>query len=168
LKKAKLNITKEGDLEDLLGVQIERKKNGTIHLMQPHLIDQILNDLRLNDDNVTTKPIPVTSSRLLSRHSDSETFDRSFNYRSVVGKLNYLEKTTRSNISYIMHQCARFTSEPKREHGNDIRWLGRYLKATRNKGTILKPQKGKGLELYVDADFRGNWDPTESWDRDTT
>jgi hypothetical protein len=45
--------------------------------------------------------------------------------------------------------------------------LGRYLKATRNKGTILKPHKGKGLELYVDADFSGNWDPKESWDRDT-
>jgi hypothetical protein len=167
LKKAKLNITEEGDLEDFLGVQIERKKDGTVHLTQPHLIDQILKELRLDDDNVTTKPIPASSSRLLSRHSNSEAFDKSFDYRSVVGKLNYLEKTTRSDISYITHQCARFTTDPKKEHGNAIRWLGRYLKGTRDKGTILKPQKGKGLELYVDADFSGNWDPKESWDRDT-
>jgi hypothetical protein len=41
LKKAKLNITEAGDLEDFLGVQIERKKDGTVHLTQPHLIDQI-------------------------------------------------------------------------------------------------------------------------------
>jgi hypothetical protein len=45
--------------------------------------------------------------------------------------------------------------------------IGRYLKATRDKGTILRPQKGKNLEVYVDADFAGNWDPTESLDRDT-
>ena len=45
--------------------------------------------------------------------------------------------------------------------------MGRYLKATKDKGTILRPQKGKGLELYVDTDFSGNWDPKDSWDRDT-
>ena len=167
LKKAKLTITEEGDLEDFLGVQIERKKDGSIHLTQPHLIEQILKDLRLEDDKVTTKPIPASSSKILSRHSNSEAFDRSFDYRSVIGKLNYLEKTTRSDISYITHQCARFTSDPKKEHGNAVRWIGRYLKATKDRGTIIKPQKGKGIELYVDADFSGNWDPQESWDRDT-
>jgi hypothetical protein len=31
----------------------------------------------------------------------------------------------------------------------------------------LRPVKGKGLELYVDPDFSGNWDPKESWDHDT-
>jgi hypothetical protein len=85
----------------------------------------------------------------------------------MIGKLNYLEKTTRSDISYITHQCARFTSNPKKEHGQAIRWLGRYLKATKEKGTILKPNAEKGLELFVDADFSGNWDQRESWDRDT-
>ena len=47
LKKAKLDITVEGDLQYLLGVNIEMNLDGTIHLTQPHLIDQILKDLRL-------------------------------------------------------------------------------------------------------------------------
>ena len=80
MRKAKLDITKEGELEDFLGVNIDRKADGTIHLTQPHLIDQILDDLRLNGDNVTTKKTLASSSRLLSRHSDSEAFDNSFNY----------------------------------------------------------------------------------------
>ena len=42
LKKAKLDITEEGDLEDFLGVQINIQKDGLIHLLQPALIDQIL------------------------------------------------------------------------------------------------------------------------------
>jgi hypothetical protein len=53
------------------------------------------------------------------------------------------------------------------EHAQAIRWLGRYLKATRDKGTILKPCADKDMEIYVDADFAGNWDPNETWDRDT-
>ena len=118
-------------------------------------------------DNLKSKPIPATSSKLLSRHSKSEKFDGSFNYRSIIGKLNYLEKGSRSDIAYIMHQCARFTQDPKKEHGDAIRWLARYLKGTRDKGTILKPVKGKELEVYVDADFAGNWDPKETQDQDT-
>jgi hypothetical protein len=167
MKKAKLDITIEGDLQDFLGVNIERKEDGTIHLTQPHLIDQILEDLRLDQDHVKEKTTPASSSRLLSRHSDSEPFDNSFNYRSVIGKLNYLERGSRSDIAYITHQCARFSTDPKKEHGDALRWLGRYLKGTRDQGTILRPVKGKDLELFVDADFAGNWDPNEWGDRDT-
>ena len=168
IKKAKLDITIEGDLQDFLGINITRKEDGTIHLAQPHLIDQILKDLALQD---TTKPktTPASSSRLLSRHSDSPSFEENefFNYRSVIGKLNYLEKGTRPDIAYITHQCARFSSCPKKEHGDAIKWLGKYLKGTRDKGLILKPDGSCGLEVYVDADFAGNWDPKETQDRDT-
>jgi len=58
----------------------------------------------------------------------------------------------------MTHQCARFTSEPKVEHGKAVRWLARYLKGTMNKGLILKPDPNKSLEVYVDSDFAGNWD----------
>ena len=45
--KVKLDITIEGTLEYFLGVNINRKPNGTIHLTQPHFIDSILKDLNL-------------------------------------------------------------------------------------------------------------------------
>ena len=80
LRKARLDLTIEGDLQYFLGVNIEKKKDGTIHLTQPHLIDQILNDLRLDNDRVTTKTTPASSSVLLSRHSTSQPHDDSFNY----------------------------------------------------------------------------------------
>jgi hypothetical protein len=65
IKKVNLNITEEGDLEDFLGVQVQRKKDGSVHLTQPQLIDQILKDLRLDQENVTTKDIPASSSKIL-------------------------------------------------------------------------------------------------------
>jgi hypothetical protein len=132
------------------------------------LIDPILDNLRLNDDNVTKKITPATMSKLLSRHSDSEPFDNSINYRSVIGKLNYLEKSTRSNIAYIIHQLARFFTAPKKEHGQALRWLGRYLKPTRSQGTILRVDESKDLEVYMDANFSGNWDPNEAEDPDSS
>ncbi|KAI2490692.1 hypothetical protein MHU86_23876 [Fragilaria crotonensis] len=158
----------EGDLADFLGVSIDRRTDGTIHLSQPHLIDQILEDLRLNGTNVKSRSTPAASSKLLTRHSDSESFDNSFNYRSIIGKLNYLEKATRSDIAYAVHQCARFVSDPKKEHGDAVRWLGRYLLGTRDKGTIMQPMTNKDLEVFVDASFCGDWDPKEAAsDRDT-
>ena len=166
IKKAKLDITIEGDIQDFLGVHIERKEDGSVELTQPHLIDQILNDLNLQE-NTKEKSIPAASSKLLSRHTKSDDYDGSFNYRSIIGKLNYLEKGSRPDIAYITHQCARFSTCPKVEHGKAIRWLARYLKGTKDKGTILRPNKEKGLEVYVDADFAGNWDPDEHGDPDT-
>ena len=53
------------------------------------------------------------------------------------------------------------------EHAKALRWLGRYLKGTRDKGLILRTSNAIELEVFVDADFSGNWDKNEAWDRDT-
>ena len=47
MQETGLQLTIEGDLEDFLGVNIDRTSRGAIHLTQPHLIDSILQDLRL-------------------------------------------------------------------------------------------------------------------------
>ena len=53
MRKDKL-ITEEGTIEDFLGVNIDRKSDGTIHLTQPHLIDNILRELNLLDKGAKT------------------------------------------------------------------------------------------------------------------
>jgi hypothetical protein len=114
-----------------------------------------------------TKSTPATSSKVLTKFPDSPDHDRSFHYRRVIGKLNYLEKGSRSDISYIVHQCARFVENPKVEHAKAIRWLARYLRATRDKGTIYRPTHARGLEVFVDASFSQDWNKNECLDRDT-
>ena len=93
----------------------------------------------------------------MRRYRSSEEFDGHFNYRSVIGKLNYLEKITRPDISYAVHQCARFSAAPKTEHSKALKWLGRYLIATRDKGLIFDP-KEQSFDCHVDASFSGDWD----------
>jgi hypothetical protein len=133
------------------------------------LIDAVLDDLRMNDDQVVPKTIPSKSSEILGRHDDSEPFDNSFNCQSVIGKLNYLEKGSRPDNAYIVHQCARFTANPKVEHGKAIQWLGRYPKGTRDKGgMILRPNGDLGLKVDVDADFVGNYKEEDSSHQETS
>lgn len=167
IKAQRLNITVEGDLADFLGVEIKRHSDGTIHLTQPHIISQILKDVHLDKDNVLTKMTPAASSKILGKHRDSSDFDGHFDYRSVIGKLNFLERSSRPDISYAVHQCARHSANPKKEHGQAVIWLCRYLAATRDKGIILRPDASKSLECYVDADFAGNWLKEESQYTDT-
>ena len=155
-------------MQDFLGIDIERKQDGRIHLTQPHLIEQIIKELRVDHEAIKGKKIPASSSKILWRHTESEKFDGHFNYRSIIGKINYLERGTRSDISYITHQCARYTADPRKEHGEALKWLGRYLKETKDKGTILKPNKEKDLVVYVDASFSGDWVQQDSSNTDTT
>ena len=158
MKDAQLHLTVDGDLADFLGIHIDRKEDGTIHLTQPHLIESILKDLRIPDEPAYVKDTPAKVKILLKRHQDAQQFDNAFHYRSVIGKLNYLEKSTRPDISYAVHQCARFSNEPRKPHGEAVRWLGRYLAGTRDKGIIFKPNEDS-FHCYVDADFAGAWDP---------
>ena len=130
-------------------------------MSQPHLIKQILKDLRLLGDDVAVKDTPACASKILGSHPESKPFDGHFNYRSVIGKLNYLEKSTRPDLGYSVHQCARFSANPKTEHGNAVKHIGRYLRGTRDKGIYLKVSD-VSFEVWADADFSGNWRKEEA------
>ena len=65
MKDVNLNVTEEGTLEDFLGVNVDRQADGTMHLIQPQLIESILKDLRLLQPGVNMNTTPSCSSRIL-------------------------------------------------------------------------------------------------------
>jgi hypothetical protein len=164
IKSAGLDLTVEGDISDFLGVNIKKDSDGNVHLTQPHLIEQVLKVMRLDKSNVAVKQTPAASSKLLRRHLESQAFDGHYDYRSIVGKINYLEKSTRPDISCAIHQCARFGADPRQEHGKALSWLGRYLAGNKDKGLVFKPDPEQEFDCYVDADFSGNWNSEEASD----
>jgi hypothetical protein len=161
------DVTDEGDISDYLGVKVTHLDDGTMTLTQPHLIDQIISDLGLKA-NTKTKDLPALSSRILNKDIDGQPFKEDWSYRSIVGKLNFLEKSTRPDLAYAVHQCARFSHDPKESHAQAIKQIGRYLMANRDKGIILTPNPSMGLEDWVDADFCGNWDRKYAMEDPTT
>jgi hypothetical protein len=75
MRRGSLDKTVEGTIDDFLGVKITRKPDGTNHLTQPHMIDSILRDLRLDGVDAKIKEIPAKSSTILKIHADSPDFD---------------------------------------------------------------------------------------------
>jgi hypothetical protein len=99
---------------------------------------------------------PALSSIILQKYEDSNDYAEVLHYRAVIGKSNILEKSTRPDIVYSVHQCARFSANPKVEHAKALKLIARYLLATKNEGIICDP-KDQSFECYCDADFSGNW-----------
>jgi len=66
-----LKLTVEGDISDFLGVQIDRVNDNTFNLSQPHLINDVIKELRLDGNNVAIKKATGASSKTLCRHLDS-------------------------------------------------------------------------------------------------
>ena len=156
LEGAKLKVEDMGHPNDYVGVNIQRQSDGTFHFVQTALIDSVIADCGLSK-SYKKKQVPAKSSRILTHHLNSPEFDGPFSYRSVVGKLNYLAQTTRPDIMYAVHACAKFSSDPRKEHGEAILHIAMYLKGTRTLGLKFKPDPTKGFEDYCDADFSGNW-----------
>ena len=85
-----MDITEEGDIEDLLGVNIYKVDSETYHISQPQLINQIVSYLGLSKSNVTPRTTTALATNILINFQDAEKLDQHFHYCSVIGKLNYL------------------------------------------------------------------------------
>ncbi len=62
-----LKLTVEGDISDFLGVQINRINDTTFNLTQPHLINDVIKELRLDGEKVAIKKTTGASSKTLCR-----------------------------------------------------------------------------------------------------
>ena len=161
LKEGKENfvLTDEGSLERYLGMDILKKDNH-VEIVQKHLIERILTLLEIGEGE-NTRPTPVTKPLL---YKDLEGLGRKckWNYRQAIGMLNYLQNSTRPDISMATHQCARFCNQPMQSHERAVKRIGRYLKGNKNRGINFQPDVTKGIECFVDADFAGGWNKLDS------
>jgi len=55
----------------------------------------------------------------------------------MIGPLDFLEKSTRPDLAYAVHQCAQFSASPKASHKMAVLHIGRYLMETKNEGIII-------------------------------
>jgi hypothetical protein len=152
LKFQQLDFDEMGSLMDYLGVHVgESTTPGTIELTQPDLTKRIIEVLGLANANSISTP----AEKAIGLCRDEEPALGNFNYRSVVGMAMFLCNNTRLDCAMAVHQCARFSSNPKRSHETALKRIGRYLIGTTNRGLIIRPTKNLKIDCYVDADFAG-------------
>ena len=128
-------------------------------MSQPHLMRRIIKAAGLTDQRL--HDTPAEPRKLLTKESNGEPRKHNWNYRSMVGMLNYL-CVTRPEILFAVHQCARFSINPKLCHEITMKRIVWYLKCTENEGLILTPDLTAGIQCYVDADFTSMWDKVDS------
>jgi histone deacetylase 1/2 len=104
-------ITSDDDVAAYLGIDISRNEKGHLVLRQPGLIDKVINICGLEmesnahrtpADQILHPPMPDDPPRQLH-----------WSYCQVIGILNYMAATSWPDISYAVHQCARFSTAPR-------------------------------------------------------
>jgi hypothetical protein len=87
---------------------------------------------------------------LVHQDEDGIPFDNSFHYRSVIRKLNYLEKSTHAEIAYTVHQGTCYCNNPMQSHAEAIKWNGRDQRIN------IMPDDDN-FECYVDSFHTRYW-----------
>ena len=59
--------------------------------------------------------------------ADGPPFDEPWEYAYVVVMLISLSRNSRSEIQFEVHQCYRFTHNPRRSHSEALKRICRYL-----------------------------------------
>ena len=152
--KDEFEMTMEGDVTALLGIQFKRLSGREIEMQKIGLIERVLKVTGLQDCNPDKMP---ASHKPLGTEKDGPEFAEQWSYSSVVGMLLYLAANSHPKIAYAVHQCARFTHNPKASHRAVVKRICRYLQGTKMKGLVLKPSKQLTVDCFVDADFAGQW-----------
>ena len=98
------NLEVKCHTEDLI-IHMKHWLLGAIKLSQPQLIGQILKDVMLS-----LKFDCALSFNILRKLKTPNPFDNIFQYRSVLGKLNFLKKESCIDSLYVIHHCAQFSN----------------------------------------------------------
>ncbi len=155
----------KGSIDKYLGVNIEQLNYSSFHLMQPFLIERISDFLGIDNGCKNERDTPV-GKPLLNKDLNGVPCKYMWEYRGVIGMLTYLTGSVCLDTAMAVHQCARFSTNPMRSHKQAVMCISRYLLSSKDKGMIYAPDPKRGLEVQVDADFSGGWDPSEAENAD--
>ena len=105
----------EGNMEEYLGILITHGKHESFRMSQLFLIDVIIDSIpRMTDTRSVCTP--AVSGEVLNKDVGGEPRKEYWNYRSVILMLNHLVNCTHPEMSFAVHQCARFCNDPKHCH----------------------------------------------------
>ena len=94
-------------------------------MTQPALINLILDKLNVNGKTVKMHDTPDTKTLIKDEIGDKRICD--WNYRSVVCMMISVATSTWPDIVFAVHQCAKFSIDPKTCHEEAVKLIGRYL-----------------------------------------
>ncbi len=133
-----------------LGMEI--KRDNTTHsltITQTDYISELIRTMKLDEAN--EKPTPMARFGNFPTTKTSDYLPNETEYRSIIGKLQFVASHTRPDIAYAVNCCARYQQAPERIHWKLTQRILRYLKGTKELGLSMTAI-GDGITGFADAD----------------
>ena len=124
MKRRGYLLQDEGNIENFLGVNITETSDGKYEMKQTGLIKDVLQELGLDHPQTKYDKYTTPAIEVLHADLDKPEFAEEWNYRTLIGKLNFLALNSRPDIAFADYQCARFCSNPRQSHGSAMKLLG--------------------------------------------
>lgn len=148
--------TKESDLDQFLGIGVNRKIDGSIFIHQTSYCERIISKFNMESANVVhipTDPQHILDSTMLKTESIQA---EGVPYREAVGSLLYLSQITRPNITFAVNLVSRYLEKPQKVHWNAVKRIFKYLKSSLNYGLLYSNDININVFGYSDADYAGD------------
>ena len=123
-------LTDKGDINKFLCIEITHIDENRFKSPQPFSIERIIYLLNIDINyyvmDTNSKSTPVDKP-VLQKDLSVKQRKQAWNYRKLVGMLNYFQGNSCPEISMAVHQTTRFCNNPMLLHKKYIKRLGRYF-----------------------------------------
>ena len=92
IKEVGYNIEDRSNITDYIGINFKYLDEITLKLTQPQLTQQVIEDSKVMKKYFMIPQIPSKSNKFLKRLKVSKSYDKNWHYRSLIKKLDFLEK----------------------------------------------------------------------------
>ena len=131
--------SKGESVSEFLCIDIKTLDDGLFQFCQTVLIHKVLEATGMEHCNMFSTPTKVEVPLGTDANGSEAKRDWLNSYASVIRMMLYLASNTRPDISFAVHQCARFTHNTKVSHETAVKRICRYLQVTKDNGLVFNP-----------------------------
>ena len=128
ISKKRYATTDDGNMEEYLGIKLDHSEDSirmSRHLLIERIIDAVPGIRKANHVKYSALP-----SMIITKDDNGEKRKENWNYRSLIGRLNFLTNSLHLELEFAVHPCTRFYN-PKRVHAQVVRRRIQYIISTR-------------------------------------
>jgi Reverse transcriptase (RNA-dependent DNA polymerase) len=156
--KLRFEITVNYEVDNHLGIKMEKLADGSVRLTQPKLLKQIFDEYP-PDEIHQSKGVPVPLRASSSDTTNDEAQETRSDYLHLLGMLNYLTRS-RPDLCTALSFAATNSHNPTESNFEKLLHVVRYLWDTQDRCLIIRPSKSNvltnnplRLTCYVDASY---------------
>ena len=140
-------VTDLGEPNKIAGIEITCSDGG-ITFSQQKYIENLL--LRKGMSKVNPVATPLDLNVKLIPNPDENEPNQSNSYAKLLGNIQFIANSTRSDISFAVNKLAAYTANPSLQHHSTLKQILRYLAGTKTLGiTYWKSQDDtKNKDLF--------------------